>query len=106
MDFLVLLKSQNLDLLQIFAENKLDHIKKSLDEIISNSNGYEELRDSPIAYNNFFRIVSQIYLIEQNRLQNSVKADDEALSTKSFKKEFEEKVTKLANEKHTSNVSE
>ena len=96
MDFLELLKSQKIDLAQIFKAYKIDELKENLNNIVSSSEGYQTLKNNPQAYNHFFNILSQIFLIEQNRQQNLVSADTErvVLSIK-FNKGFEKKIKEL-----------
>ncbi|HSD98369.1 MAG TPA: hypothetical protein VLB73_01555 [Patescibacteria group bacterium] len=103
MELLQEIKNLQLDIFKIFTQYKLEKLKSELDEIVSNPKGYNELKNNLVAYNNFFKIVSQIYLTEQNRLQNSVKVDARSikLSKEPFNKNFEAKLTELTNETPT-----
>lgn len=106
MDLLHDLQRKNLSLVDIFTKYKLEDLKKELDEIVSNPECYQELKNNQVATDNFFSIVSQLYLIEQNRLQNATKADtNTSLSSTQFSKQFEEKVEELAKESNASNLS-
>lgn len=67
-----------------------------MDEIVSSPEGYNELKDSENTNNNFFTLLSHIYLIEQNRLQNAVNADKQPTSRVPFDKKFTSKVDTLA----------
>ena len=104
MDFLELLKSQKIDLFHIFKTYKLRELQASLNEIISNADGYTELKNNPVAYNNFFTVLSQIFLIEQNRQQNKVSADATSKLSIVLDKKFKERIKDLADESPTANL--
>lgn len=90
------LEKQDFELADILSKFKFSDIKSQLEELVSKPDGYNFLKNNPIANNNFFALLSHVFLIEQNQFKTAKKVDEYPLSVKTFNEGFTERVTTLA----------
>ncbi len=104
MKLLSLLESPDFTIFKAYEVFKHDKIKQLIDELVSRPEGYSVLKENAIASNNFFSLLSHVYLIEQNKLQvsgnmNTIKPTS---IPQIFSSKFNEKISELTKSNETS----